>query len=212
MLAERPALTMTTTSLPAGELGVAYNQPLAASGGRTFYHWTVSGGALPDGLAMGARGEISGTPTMAGTFAFTVLVTDSTSPQQSTTRELSITVGTYTGVGYTISGTVLFGGSPLSGVALNGLPGTPVTNASGGYVAVVPAGWAGTVTPALAGYVFDPVDRPYSPVSSSFSGQDYTATAGLQDLRNSDPRWSRLSRRHDVGASRRESDWDLWGL
>ena len=180
LLAERAALTVTTTSLAAGQLGVAYDQPLAVTGGRTFYHWTVSAGALPDGLTMGARGRITGMPTMAGTFNFTARVSDSTSPQQVTTKDLSITVGTYTGEGYTISGTVLLGGQPLAGVVLNGLPGSPVTNAAGGYVAVVQAGWAATVTPTLAGYVFDPFDRPYSPVYSNFSGQDYAATAGCR--------------------------------
>ena len=117
---------------------------------------------------------------MVGTYPVVVRLTDSTSPQQITTKELSITVGEYTGVGYTISGQILFGGNPLPGVLLSGLPGSPTTNSAGRYVTVVPAGWAGTVTPTLAGYVFDPIDRPYSPVSSNLSGQDYTATAGFR--------------------------------
>ena len=179
VLAERPALAVTTTSLAAGQLGVAYDQPLAVTGGRTFHHWTVSAGTLPDGLMMGARGRITGTPTTVGTFDFTARVSDSTSPQQVTTKDLSITVGTYTGEGYAISGTVLTGGLPVSGVALNGLPGTPVTNASGGYVAVVPAAWGGTVTPTLAGLVFEPASRTYSDVSSNLSGQDYEASSGF---------------------------------
>ena len=175
LLAERAALTVTTTSLAAGQVGVAYDQPLAVTGGRTFYHWTVSAGALPDGLTMGARGRITGMPTMAGTFNFTARVSDSTSPQQVTTKDLSITVGTYTGEGYTISGTVLFGGQPLAGVVLAGLPGSPVTNAAGGYVAVVQAGWAATVTPTLAGYGFTPPSIEYVDIAANQSGQDYAA-------------------------------------
>ena len=179
VLADRPALTVTTDSLPSGELAVGYSATLAASGGRTLYHWSLVSDGLPDGLTMNARGEITGTPTMAGTFWFIVRVSDSTVPQQVTTKDLAITVGEYTGVGYTISGRITFEGNPLAGVVLTDLPGSPTTNSSGGYAAVVPEAWAGTVTPTLAGYVFDPIDRVYTGVSSNFSGQDYTATAGI---------------------------------
>lgn len=180
VLAEQPALTVTTELLAIGELAVPYNSTMESSGGRPFYHWSLESGALPDGLTLNGRGEISGTATMAGTFTFTMRVSDSTSPQQVATKELSITIGEHTGLGYTISGKILSGGNPLPGVVLSGLPGSPTTNSAGGYVAVVPDGWAGTVTPTLAGYVFDPVDRPYSPVSSNLSGQDYVATAGFR--------------------------------
>ena len=127
---------------------------------------------------MNARGEISGMPTMAGTFWFTVRVSDSTVPQQVTTKDLAITVGSYTGLGHTISGKVLFGGVPLAGVTIGGLPGTPVTNSAGGYVAIVTDGWTGTATPVLAGYVFNPVSYPYSNVTASLTGQDFVASLG----------------------------------
>jgi hypothetical protein len=176
MLAARPALTITTASLPSGQLAVAYSATLAGTGGRTFYHWSIDSGALPDGLTMNGRGEIGGTPTLAGTYNFTVKLTDSTSPQQQTTRQLSITIGPFVGVGYTISGKILFGGQPLAGVIMNGLPGGPTTNASGGYVGVVTDGWWGTVTPTLQGYWFTPANRGYSNVTASQENQDFTAT------------------------------------
>jgi FtsP/CotA-like multicopper oxidase with cupredoxin domain len=73
----RAAPTITTTSLPAGDVGVAYTQTLAATGGLVPYTWSISAGALPNGLTLGsATGIISGTPTTAGTFSFTVLLTD----------------------------------------------------------------------------------------------------------------------------------------
>ncbi len=37
---------------------------------------------------------------------------------------------------------------------MNGLPGNPVTNASGFYTATVHYDWNGTVTPTQAGYAF----------------------------------------------------------
>jgi hypothetical protein len=45
-------------------------------------------------------------------------------------------------------------------------------------VAVVTDGWTGTATPALAGYVFDPVSYPYSNVTASLTGQDFVASLG----------------------------------
>lgn len=72
-----PAVTITTASLPGGTVGVAYAQTLAVSGGQAPYGWRVSAGALPAGLALGATtGAITGTPTAAGSFNFTIMATD----------------------------------------------------------------------------------------------------------------------------------------
>ncbi|TAK33725.1 MAG: hypothetical protein EPO21_12010 [Chloroflexota bacterium] len=86
-----PSLAVTTASLPNGQVGRAYRQTLAATGGTTPYTWSLSDGELPDGLTLNASaGVISGTPTTAGTSNFTVMVTDSTGG--TATRALSITV------------------------------------------------------------------------------------------------------------------------
>ncbi|MCL1875979.1 MAG: putative Ig domain-containing protein [Synergistaceae bacterium] len=64
--------TITTTSLPGGVVGTTYNQALSASG-TTPITWSVSAGSLPVGLSLnGTTGVISGLPSMAGTFNFTV--------------------------------------------------------------------------------------------------------------------------------------------
>lgn len=82
------ALTITTTALANGAVGVAYGPggagvTVMATGGITPYTWTwaaQSGSSLPAGLTIGAAsGAISGTPTKAGTFNVTVTVTDSVS-------------------------------------------------------------------------------------------------------------------------------------
>jgi alpha-tubulin suppressor-like RCC1 family protein/uncharacterized protein YjbI with pentapeptide repeats len=68
---------------------------LNAIGGTPPYTWSISSGFLPAGLNLGpSSGLISGAPdTSAGTFIFTVKVTDSTTPTPNTaTRQLSITV------------------------------------------------------------------------------------------------------------------------
>jgi hypothetical protein len=75
-----------------------------------------------------------------------------------------------------ISGTVTSGGSPLEDVVMNGLSGNPTTNSSGDYSGTVDDNWSGTVTPTLFGYTFVPSSRIYTNVTSSQTGQDYTAT------------------------------------
>ncbi len=82
-------LEITTTSLPDGEEGTGYTGTLEAIGGTTPYAWTWSG-TLPSGLSLDSSGVISGTPTVVGTYDFTVQVDDSDS--QSDTTGLSILV------------------------------------------------------------------------------------------------------------------------
>ena len=85
----------------------------------------------------------------------------------------------YTGtmLTYTISGTIS-AAVPLSGVVMDGLPGSPTTDASGYYEATVDCGWSGTITPTLTRYVFLPSSRSYDDLSSDQAGQDYEAYPG----------------------------------
>ncbi len=87
-------LTVTTTSLPAGTVGVAYSQTLQAAGGAGEFTWSVSSGALPAGVTLTPNGTLQGTPTRAADFAFTVQARDT---QGSTaTQALTIRVGELT--------------------------------------------------------------------------------------------------------------------
>ncbi|HUB34355.1 MAG TPA: putative Ig domain-containing protein, partial [Bryobacteraceae bacterium] len=72
-----PPLTITTSSLASGTIGVAYSASLSATGGSGGYSWSVTSGSLPGGLSLSSSGTISGTPTTAATSNFTVTVTDS---------------------------------------------------------------------------------------------------------------------------------------
>ena len=84
------SVTITTDTLPDGKVGEAYSQILTATG-TTPITWSVeNGGNLPAGLSLNKdTGEISGTPTAAGTSTFTVKATNSAG---SDTKELSITI------------------------------------------------------------------------------------------------------------------------
>ncbi|MCZ7605590.1 MAG: putative Ig domain-containing protein [Planctomycetota bacterium] len=81
------SLTIVTTTLPNGSETVVYTTTniTATSTGTTgpTYTWSVSAGTIPPGLvldtaATGLTTTISGTPTTAGTYNFTVQITDGT--------------------------------------------------------------------------------------------------------------------------------------
>jgi len=72
-----PAVTITTTALPGGTVGTAYNQTISATGGTGALTFSVPGASLPSGLTLSTTGVLSGTPTTADSFTFTVTATDS---------------------------------------------------------------------------------------------------------------------------------------
>ena len=83
---------ITTASLPDGQVGTPYvSQTLAITGGTTPYSWSISTGSLPAGLTLdAAAGVISGTPTGAGSFAFTVRVTDNVGATDEQALSISV--------------------------------------------------------------------------------------------------------------------------
>ncbi len=87
-------LTIATASLPVGTSGIAYQQTLTATGGTPNYKWSIAAGALPSGVTLSATGTLTGIPTGAGTFHFTVLVTDESNPPKSSQKDFTVTIGT----------------------------------------------------------------------------------------------------------------------
>lgn len=71
---------MFGSPLPGGSVGIGYSPlALAAAGGTPPYTWSVRDGVLPPGLVL-AGNSLSGTPTAAGTYYFSLAVTDSANP------------------------------------------------------------------------------------------------------------------------------------
>jgi uncharacterized protein (TIGR03437 family) len=71
-------ISITTTSIPNGTILTESSQTLTATGGTAPYTWTLVGGSLPPGMGLSSTGILSGTPTTANTYTFTVKVTDAT--------------------------------------------------------------------------------------------------------------------------------------
>jgi hypothetical protein len=71
-----PTLSITPATLPAANQNLAYSETLATSGGTAPYSYTVSSGSLPSGLNLSGGGVLSGTPSVFGSFSFTIESTD----------------------------------------------------------------------------------------------------------------------------------------
>jgi hypothetical protein len=90
-IAMNPALKITTLALPNGSQGGSYSATLQSSGGLGTISWSVIG-TLPGGLNLNSTGEITGTPTTAGTTSITFQAADSSSPQQIAKATLNLTI------------------------------------------------------------------------------------------------------------------------
>ena len=83
------APAITTESLPEGTAGQPYTATLKATGNNIA--WSLDSGTLPDCLTLSSDGAISGTPTTAGTYAFTVTAANDAG---SDSKEYTLTITT----------------------------------------------------------------------------------------------------------------------
>jgi phospholipase C len=85
-----PTIAVACTA-STGQVGVPYSSSLAPSNGVSPYTFLMTAGPLPPGLTLnGTTGTISGTPTAAGSFAYTAEAVDSTGTAAA--RDCTITV------------------------------------------------------------------------------------------------------------------------
>ena len=137
-----PALSITTgANLTGGTVSTPYSLQLSASGGVPPYSWSLVSGALPNGLSLPASGLLSGIPTVAATFGFTLQVADNASHSASQPFSLAISQSassptitgiTQNGAQITIAGTNL------------GTSGTVYFNVNGTNVGETATSWSPT--------------------------------------------------------------------
>ncbi|OWK43063.1 Fibronectin type III domain protein [Fimbriiglobus ruber] len=152
--AVNPGVALSASTLPAGEVGLAYTQSITGTDGSGAITLAVSGVTNPTGLTIAGSGTgsitLSGTPTGAGTVTFTVTPTDAIGTGAGTTYSFVVNSGVAlspttlpgddVGLAYTqsITGT---GGSGAITLAVSG-----VTNPTGLTIA-----GSGTGTISLTG-------------------------------------------------------------
>ncbi|NKZ40112.1 autotransporter domain-containing protein [Oleiagrimonas citrea] len=143
------------TTLTAATQNSSYSQSFTASGGSTPYNYQVTGGTLPNGLSLSNGGQLSGTPTEAGTFNFTVTATDSS---------------TGTGSPFTVSGSYTLDVQPIVPVANPVTINVPYSSTAN----VVSTSFSGGTPTSVA------VASPASHGTATASGTTitYTPTAG----------------------------------
>jgi ribosomal protein S11 len=84
-------VVLTLTSPPNATVGTPYTGTIGVNGGTAPYSCTITAGTLPAGLTASGC-VVSGTPTTAGTANLTVKATDTSSPTNTTTGPVALTV------------------------------------------------------------------------------------------------------------------------
>jgi large repetitive protein len=122
-----PVLAITLATASSGTVGAAYSQAITATGGAgpSTYAWSLAGGTLPPGLTFSAAGVLSGIPTTAGSFTFSVQV----SSQIPTIRAVTASQGFYVAI---VAAPSLSVAGILSGGAL-GVAYSATLTGFGGY-------------------------------------------------------------------------------
>ncbi|OWK47361.1 beta strand repeat-containing protein [Fimbriiglobus ruber] len=127
-------LAIGTTALPVATDGTAYSQTIATTGGRGPDTFAVTSGTLPAGLTLDpTTGVVSGTPTAAGPYSFTVTATDA---------DDRTAVQVFTG---TVANPITFGGSGALPDGTAGATYTQSVAATGGTAPLAYAVSAGAL-------------------------------------------------------------------
>jgi hypothetical protein len=171
-----PAITSSCAGITAVQ-GVAITPAAMTASGGSGTGYTFSANGLPTGLSMSAAGTIFGTPTVSGTFTYTVTIKDSAGNTGTVNCSVTVaspsplgltcpsaatgTVGTAYSGGVTASGGVppytysLYSGSLPTGLTLNtstgAITGTPTTGGTFAFSIQVKDNLGATAVSSCAG-------------------------------------------------------------
>lgn len=84
---------LANATFPGGTLGIPYNWGVTAKNGQPPFSWSIRSGSLPPGLLIDSLGLIHGTPTKAGSYTFSLQVTDSFTPADVSWSDVTIEIG-----------------------------------------------------------------------------------------------------------------------
>jgi len=143
--------TITSGTLPQGQLGSPYSETLTAKGGTQPYSWSISAGSPPAGITLTSDGKFSGLPVSTGTSGFSVSVQDSAGLSARKTFSVSIlSSGNYDGPAELPRATV------ASSLADTPAPGAVISvNAGGDPQAALNNAHCGDTIELQAGATFD---------------------------------------------------------
>ena len=128
-----PAVEITTVGLANGVPGMAYIQSISTSGGTGLVTFAAPAASLPPGLTLSSGGVLSGTPTTAGKYTFTVVATDAIGGSASHSYSMIVGPGPFSQYLVTVLGpsTVQAGTSFQVTVQAADMYGEKVTSYSG---------------------------------------------------------------------------------
>jgi IPT/TIG domain len=204
----QPPVTITTTQLPQGVVGMPYQTTLSASGGDGQYTWSLSG-ALPGGVSFNAaNATLSGVPNVYGSWPIQVTAADSAFPGNTATQALTLVVSpapapaigaispasasagasaltlTVTGTNFNSSSVVQWNGSPrpttfVSSTQLTAAIGSPDLAAAGSFQVTVLNPAPGGGTSAPAAFTVTAVVGPSLTVSATTVAPGASVTVTL---------------------------------
>ena len=147
-LAPAPLSLGSDNTPSVAHVGTAFSHSFSALGGTAPYSWTLSAGALPDGLSLSNAGVLSGIASTAGTSTFTLRVTDAVT--QTLSLPVELTVDPYAissspilargsvGIAYSITLSVAGGTAPFAWTLDSGTLPAGLTLSSSGIVSGTP--------------------------------------------------------------------------
>lgn len=163
-----PVITLSPASLPGIVVGAPYSQTVSASGGIAPYTYLITSGALPPGLALNSTtGAITGVPTTAGSYSFTITATDANGCPANQAYTIVVAVAVCPAI--SLSPPVLPG-------MVVGTPYNQTVSASGGTAPYVFALVSGALPPGLA----------LNPTTGTISGTPVVAGAFTFTIRATD--------------------------
>jgi hypothetical protein len=193
-------VVVAPVTLPAGQVGVAFNQTITAAGPPAPFTFIVTSGALPDGLSLSGDGTLGGTPTTAGVFDFTVMATNTTAESGGLTYTLTVASASPPPPP-PAPRSVLVGGPPdgtarvltssagsltpdrtltvFPGLAVNARPATADVNGDGVPDVIVGAGPGGSTQVRVFDGRTDAPIASWQPFEAAFTGGVFVAAADI---------------------------------